>query len=360
MNRTTSLMVAAVAIAAILIIPVKVAGTLPSSEVLCGVVKTDAIDLVYAPADYRVDRQSATAVTLDVLFLYSADRAQFDAPSRIDGYMREANEVFRNSRTGIALRLAGAEQMPSGFEGLVRTIEEGTTSNEQTFSRMNNVLEILRRGIGTSDIQRVRSRTRADLVVIWTGMIRHVGGIRALGTALQPGSRFAFSAERGFSILAGNLTQTGLVAHEIGHNLGLAHPRSARGSSDDPYLPHGQGYAAGGYGTVMAYNTPAARFPINVFSMNGFHSGRRVGDRDHRAAEAASAGAQFVADYERSRTPPPDPDPDPDPEPTDPFVLALHNRFEAKVEVLVPEGGNLRWSRFVGQFPLRVKVYSIG
>ena len=283
---------------------------------LCGTVSAD-----FSPLGVTLDYQRSgpqaqtTPVTIDVLFLYSAQRAQFNAPSRIDDYMREANDTFRNSGTGITLRLAAAEQLPSGLEGLVRTIEEGTTSNEHTFSRMQSVLNILSRGIGTSDIESIRSRTRADLVVLWTNMIRHDGAIRALGLALQPGPRFGFSADKGFAILAGSPTQSGLLAHEIGHNLGLAHPRSARGSSDDPYLPHGQGYASGGYGTVMAHTTSAARFPIGVFSQDGFYQGRRVGDRDHRAADAAAAGAQMVADYQQSSTPTPDPDPDPDPEP---------------------------------------------
>ena len=282
---------------------------------LCGTATADFSPLGVALDYQRLDPDAQTSpVTVDVLFLYSAQRARFDAPSRIDDYMREANDTFRNSGTGITLRLAAAEPLPAGMEGLVRSIEEGTRSNEHTFTRMNNVLQILSRGIGTSDIESIRSRTRADLVVLWTNMIRHDGAIRALGLALQPGPRFAFSAEKGFSILAGNLTQTGLLAHEIGHNLGLAHPRSARESSDDPYLPHGQGYASGGYGTVMAYNTPAARYPLGVFSRDGFYRGRRAGDSYHRAAEAAAVGAQMVADYQRSTTPTPDPEPDPEPD----------------------------------------------
>ena len=288
----------------------------PSPGFLCGAVAADSFG--GAIFDYqRSDPQAQTTpVTLDVLFVISA---AFGSAHRIDITTREVNKGFADSKTGITLRHVGPRGLgsppgfhvaPASLRNLLAEIERPEHSVEERFRYMHDLLQRLP---SDPSVQRWRSDAKADLVVVLASQ-----GDRFLGqgTAFQPGP-FGFGRSTGFVVMSDNLrleSRKHLLMHEIGHTLGLAHQPGERGWSA-PYLPHGQGYASnsGNLGTVMSQGTLVW---LDVFSFDGVSEkwGQRVGDRNHRAADAASVGAQFVADYEQASAPPPDPEPEPDPE----------------------------------------------
>ena len=303
----------------------------PQPQVLCSV--TDApsahVSAVYGPADPHVDRQPASLITLDVLVLYSGYwegwySGYSEVEEAIGAYPRHWNRDFERSGAGVRLRLVGTARIPASIDDAVRRVEYEGTSREEALAYMQMLLDRL-----ASDqfVRHERERVGADLVVAWT---RSPSGGKFglfMGVAYQPSSRSGFHAGSGFSVISGGLSNA-LVTHEIGHNLGLAHPESVRraGNEPSPYLYYGQGYAVPmttrpgqTVGTIMAYGTSAADWPFsvsNVFSRDGFYKTWRIGDRNHRAADAAIVGAQYVADYMQDVTTEPEPDPEPDPEST--------------------------------------------
>ena len=320
----------------------------PQPQVLCGVDGAPGahISAVYAPADPHVDRQPTSLITLDVLVLYSTYWERQQAEERI-GDLRYKNQDFERSGAGVRLRLVGTALMPASIDDAVRRVEYEGTSLEEASTYMQMLLDRLARD---QNVRRERERVGADLVVAWTRSPSGSGYL-TMGRAYQPSSRSGFHAGSGFSVISGSFTSS-LVTHEIGHNLGLAHPESVRraGNEPSPYLYYGQGYAAPissrpgeTAGTIMADGTSAADWPFaagNVFSRDGFYKTSRIGDRNHRAADAAIVGAQYVADYMQNVTTEPEPVPDPDPEPTTLSVcggrtcLLEDGRFRVRVRYL--------------------------
>lgn len=321
------------------------------------IVVADSTTALETPDHQRIG-QPQTATTIDVLFLYSRNNGGATR-TLAERHIRGANDIFVGRRpsdgfssrgtpptaanTGITLRLVGYQQAPSRLDAYIREVE-GLPDGGTRDSRMNSLLARLR---DDSTVDSERRRRSADLVVLWidAGQSRFANGI-----AFQAST--GFSRQQGFIVMAGATGSTSwwdgptLLAHEVGHTLGLAHHASER-DRRAPYLPHGQGYfVSSSSGTIMT----VSRRRLAVFSFDGQYLDEgtspkrhvRVGDRSHRSVEAASFGAQFVADYEQSRTPTPEPDPEPPP-PTgdDPHTANLDGGYQITVDFWYAQDGVL-------------------
>ena len=279
--------------------------------------------------EFQREEGAATApVTIDLMLLYSPAAIEQGIHGYLNRTLEDANDIFWNSGTGIILRLAGLYSMNEESR-LAQAVQQVEASDRDTWSEPSS--ELLRLTKEHAGVDSVRREIGADIVVVWTG-VRDWAALGGAGRAYAPSSGDQFNRTLGFAALhSGGRNREGtadLLAHELGHNLGLHHHPGApdRNRGESLYLAHGQGYLGRSssldrpYMTVMGTWAGATepRYEISRFSSDGFHTWRgarvRIGDRNHRAADVAAATAPFVAAYERSTLPPPEPPRDEAPE----------------------------------------------
>ena len=266
------------------------------------------------PEYQRVGEPSTAMARIDVLVLYSeADHLDWI----VDTTFRGAAKMFRDSHTNIDLRLVGVMAMPGDVGIAVAALANST---EPTWRQHGSSL--IRAMRASDEVDDLRGRVGADLVVAFAPQ----PDFAAVGMAYQPS---ALDRSLGFSFVATNGGVSHLLAHELGHNLGLAH----QDGPDAPIYRYGRAYIGEGVlnghsvSTIMA--NPARTFRLGTFSRNGHYrmdclpkpcTGRlvRVGDADTRAADAAREVGHIIAAYQDA--------------PLDPHTLTLHNRrFEVSV-----------------------------
>ena len=282
------------------------------------------------PEAQRVPEGAQAPVTIGVLMVYSESVATRgfggwgDAQRYAEEVFGEVSELFagrleggyyaRYAATGVAIRPVGTMPLPSALEPLAQRIENLSASQSASAVR-----ELFSAASADGDIVQEIQSVGADLVQVWTGIDdtggRGYAGIPSGGefglVSVQPSLRF--------SVIADNNPHSLPIAHELGHNLSLAHDR-ADATGHPPALPYGRGYSAPHpryngltYGTVMATVDGAN---LHVFSADAEPPGKvRIGDRDTRAVDAIVAMAPFVAAYSGAGlAPEPCPDPEPCPE----------------------------------------------
>ena len=314
-------------------IPALVAGLLLGSgaageeEVLpwCGVVDSDveqgpmamwsAQSLEDAGFEDEVDLSGRTAV-IDILFLYTerAERYWAEAPAKwpprvrlwygtnlreaVEREVDRASLAMLDSGTNARLRLVGLEPGPEFLDRL-DPAEGG----------------LLRRALGWAELSpeagQLRDRYGADLVYVLTGPIWSPCGVAVLPSSLgrlATASVGALAFSRN-CVARGVYLGGGLLAHEVGHNLGLVHDRftEAAGFPFEPLRPGGRGYAGTDrfgkrYGTVMSVSRPVDLYTPRYSTSSANADGRIIGlSGEHEAADAFRFAAPYAAAIRRSK-----------------------------------------------------------
>ena len=183
---------------------------------------------------------------IDVLALYTPNAvAAYPGAieTRINQLFGVANQIYRDSKVGIRLRPV--------YLASVATNESAD---------MDTVLTQLMAGAAPeyADVEALRSRFGADLVILFSTLepvgsrcgLAPVGGFKTNGY-FSPAIERAF----GYSVIAADCPVELVVAHELGHNMGLTHSHLEEGAGGTYNFSTGYGVEAQ-FVTVMA--TPAA------------------------------------------------------------------------------------------------------
>ena len=256
--------------------------------------------VVRAPAS--VEMPAGATATIDVMVVMSRERATDRPDASAREWVEAANRMHLNSLSAVRLRFVGWV-VATGETG--RMMDEFERGGDSTSVSRRRLLEVMSR---ESDSD--RRRVGADVVV---------GVGYGPWTPQFAGWAFGYSGERDRAmafVFDGTRSYTPrVIAHEIGHLLGLGHHDGA-----GAYVSYGRGYLGSSLQTIMA--TSRFLHYSSSFSTTGevkSVTGRFIaglGDADHDSVRAMRLTAQTVAAYEPARTPPPDPEPEPEPDPT--------------------------------------------
>lgn len=160
------------------------------------------------------DPNTMTTITLAVAYTAAAAAQATDIVSEINLAVAQANAAYANSGANITLQLAGTFQ--TGYS-------EGSKNASTVISEARSGLA----GSGSAaDLYSARRAYGADIVAL---IVKDYSAFQACGVAymlLNPtasAGSYAVSASMRGSCIVSNQT----LAHEIGHNMGLAHDRYA-------------------------------------------------------------------------------------------------------------------------------------
>ncbi len=265
--------------------------------------------------EYQGTGSPPQPVTIDVMVLYTRSAARAGHQDSLHSMFREVNRIYRE--TGVTFRVVGAFSMSAGSdldqtaaetEAAARKDKQVNGENNQefkdeaSFRRAVGGISSLLSTVRTDErVASLRSQVGADLVVAW------IDGGR-IGMAHRPGSRSSFHSSAGYSIVRDRDLIT--LAHELGHNLGLAHQPTP---SPYAYLAHAHGYRGSHSSISLPYLTLMGSRQGddgNVRSVNGWipelsgdathgYHGVQVslGGGNSRARDAVAVSAPWVANY---------------------------------------------------------------
>ena len=182
-------------------------------------------------------------VVIDVMTLYTPDAEAMYGPAtatRINQMIGIANQIYQDS--GVAITLRPVHQARVNYPGtavdMYRQLDELTTGGHPAFAHVSDL----------------RERYGADLVVLMRTRdpqsnmcgLANLGGYRTLGDMTSFGER-----DFAYSLVAIDCPVSSVLAHELGHNMGLTH--SIREDGEGGTFPFATGYGVEGqFTTVMA------------------------------------------------------------------------------------------------------------
>lgn len=250
--------------------------------------------------DIEPEELSADPTVISVGVLYdNATRYAYDEIALAEYYVYVANLSYQASGVDIEFEIVGTRNYEpyisnSSLGETLRYITCGTTSCDPGASY-------------NSSVQTWRGQVKADLVVQLVRYGVSIGQGTQCGIAWVPTTAGDFLyrlslltySVNAIESRAGSACGDIVVAHEMGHNLGLVHDRETdAGSTFSPYYSYARGYKINSiYGTVMSYSplyVAALSTPYRTF--NGLPVGVPIGQENE--AFAAQAVANVMSIYE--------------------------------------------------------------
>ena len=235
-------------------------------------------DVVVPPPPAKAEAVQSltdTADFIDIMVVYSTvakDAAGGTAAieSQIDNAIASTNNAYATSGVAQQVRLVAAVEV--AYAGDTPAADYNTVLNDVTNGTN-----------GMSSVAGLRNTYGADIVSFWiqgTGNLAGVAGLGWIMTTLSTSfAPYAFNVVRAPTAI-GNFT----FAHEMGHNMGLAHDLFVSPAASNPtFVPYAHGYVdvPNLFRTIMAYNnqcspsycTIAPQFSSPTHLYSGFTTG---------------------------------------------------------------------------------------
>jgi hypothetical protein len=200
--------------------------------------------------------QAVTEITVLMPYTAAAQASVADIIATANLGVSRSNSGYQRSNVEINLRLVGTMLVANYNE-----LEAGKT--------YNSVLDEITQGTTTGPFQPVhaqRDALGADLVALLFNRTEFCG------LAWQPGTPSAQTANLGVSVNTATCIPFDVIAHELGHNMGLDHDRFVMPAAPNTTYNFGFVSLPGQFRDIMSYNNQCAQANpvVNCQQINNF------------------------------------------------------------------------------------------